>query len=583
MIAIGETRYPHFDVVVAGGGVAGIAAAVAAGNKWRVHFMPDATGRWSYKAHFEHGEDVAVADAFGTGSTTGFHGAGGSFAVAESDKTGRDFRAAHRGLLKNRGGHYLTFGGSGRAWIKGGPDIPENFLGYYGFDNTVSRNNRGPNHTGVPAVENRLHRYGPHSGDWSAGEPDWNRNDGAASTRNRAGRNIVGAVNYIASTGCNSVYFLPMNLGGDGQDTHPFVGTRGEDNTRYDQSKLQQWEQVFEHAQSKGVFLHFQLAETEAGNENYFDDGELGPERKLFYRELIARFGHHPGLQWNLGEENDFGDARRRAFAAYIKSIDPYDHPVTTHTRTNQFGKFYDDQLGNEDFDMTSFQTSHSDDQLGDDVENWRGKSADAGAPWVISVDEPQTIHNDSNDESIGYTSVRKRFIWPVYLSGGGGFEMYVQSDGGGHGLDQELEDLREMRVGLEGIGHALKFMERIPFAGMAPNDNLVRGEDGDFGGAQVLAKEGDVYAIYLPDASNHGNPNTAGEVEADADGPPELDLTDHAGVTFELRWYNPRTGEFVGEPVELEGGDWRSLGVSPDGFRDTSDWAAVVAREPGM
>ena len=30
----------------------------------------------------------------------------------------------------------------------------------------------------------------------------------------------------------------------------------------------------------------------------------LGPERKLYCRELIARFGHNLALNWNLGEEN---------------------------------------------------------------------------------------------------------------------------------------------------------------------------------------------------------------------------------------------------------------------------------------
>ena len=33
------------------------------------------------------------------------------------------------------------------------------------------------------------------------------------------------------------------------------------------------------------------------------DGGNLGPERILYYRELIARFGYHLALNWNLGEE----------------------------------------------------------------------------------------------------------------------------------------------------------------------------------------------------------------------------------------------------------------------------------------
>ena len=43
------------------------------------------------------------------------------------------------------------------------------------------------------------------------------------------------------------------------------------------------------------------------GKYFFFDNGDLGPQRKLYYRELIARFGHHLALNWNLGEEVGLG------------------------------------------------------------------------------------------------------------------------------------------------------------------------------------------------------------------------------------------------------------------------------------
>ena len=61
-----------------------------------------------------------------------------------------------------------------------------------------------------------------------------------------------------------------------------------------DVSKLAQWEIVFEHADKKGLFLHFKMQERE--NSFLLDGGELGTERKLYYREPIARFGHHLSL-----------------------------------------------------------------------------------------------------------------------------------------------------------------------------------------------------------------------------------------------------------------------------------------------
>ena len=47
--------------------------------------------------------------------------------------------------------------------------------------------------------------------------------------------------------------------------------------------------------------------EAEAANKRELDEGELGPERKLYYREMIARFGHHLALEWNLCEEYNLG------------------------------------------------------------------------------------------------------------------------------------------------------------------------------------------------------------------------------------------------------------------------------------
>ena len=41
-----------------------------------------------------------------------------------------------------------------------------------------------------------------------------------------------------------------------------------------------------QHAQQRGIFLHLVLNEGEEPNKRELDDGELGTERKLYYREL---------------------------------------------------------------------------------------------------------------------------------------------------------------------------------------------------------------------------------------------------------------------------------------------------------
>ena len=75
------------------------------------------------------------------------------------------------------------------------------------------------------------------------------------------GKGLIGAINYLASKGVNSISFLPYNAGGDGDNVWPFVAR--DDKFHYDVSKLDQWQIVFDHAQQKGVYLHFKLQENE--------------------------------------------------------------------------------------------------------------------------------------------------------------------------------------------------------------------------------------------------------------------------------------------------------------------------------
>src|SRR6185503_20454661 len=104
-----------------------------------------------------------------------------------------------------------------------------------------------------------------HVKDWKSGDPDWGSGKG---------KGIIGALNWLAAAGANSIYFLPMNIGGDAKDTFPTITEQ--DKTHYDTSKLGQWETVFAHCDRVGIFLHFQLAETESTNESYYDGGQLG-------------------------------------------------------------------------------------------------------------------------------------------------------------------------------------------------------------------------------------------------------------------------------------------------------------------
>ncbi|MEM1213174.1 MAG: DUF5060 domain-containing protein [Planctomycetota bacterium] len=574
----------------------------SSGTQWAVRFTPNQAGTWRYTTSFRQGSDVAVADSptAGTAGDNAINGTTGTFSVAPRDASAPGFLS--KGRLAYVGEHYLQTQGDGKYFIKTGADSPENLLGYRGFDNTQTKGNAGAGRRGI------LHNFTGHVGDYNPGDPAWDTPDfdfGNTLSNGGDARNIIGKNNYLADVGVNSVYFLVNNVGGDGQDAHPFsrISTPAQlsgetnsgtpnDNLNYDVSKLEQWNTYFAHAQRQGIQLHMVLNEAENANKLELDDGTLGTERKLYYREMIARFGHHNALVLNISEEydlnNGFGSslseeaARVNQFADHLATLDAYGIPTTVHqAQSNRFtsdpregNSSYRFFIGDEDFDLTSIQRAGQEEGWSDVVEAFRNATADEGRKLAVNIDEPESITrigvgtNDNTDPTgttlaERFNTVRKTMTWDILLSGAAGVEWFI------HDADQDVEDQRLYEQVYRETAIARRFLEEhTPFWEMTPNDDLVDGEDSDYGGAEVFAKPGEVYAIYLPDASNDDNNG----------GPPTLDLTGFDGDLFTLRWFNPRTGEFVGDPVELLGGGLVGLGLAPDdGTPITNDWVAFV------
>ncbi len=492
------------------------------GDRWRVHFRPDAEGEWTYDASFVTGADVAMDDDASQGAPTAFDGASGAFVVGPTNKSGRDFRG--QGLLEYVNERYLQFAETGEYFLKGGADSPENFLAYYEFDQTPTNK----------------HRYQPHSGDFVEGDPTW---------RGGLGRNIIGAINYLASEGMNSVYFLTMNVNGDGKDVWPW--TSNSERFRYDCSKLDQWAIVFSHMEQQGVMLHVLTQETE--NDQLLDGGALGPQRRLYYRELIARFGHYLAITWNLGEENTNTPQQREQFATFFKTNDDYGHYVVVHTYPGQKEQVYAPLLGYPDFDGPSLQGGNN-----ATVREWIDRSRDAGRPWVVCYDEQGPagagVVPDAND--FWHDSIRKNVLWGTLMAGGGGVEYYFGYDFPNDDLD--CEDWRSRDNMWNLTRYALEFFHAyLPFWTME-HDNSLTSAGNDY----VLARDGDIYAIYLP---NGGSTN--------------LDLTLNA--TYRVEWFDPRDGEDLnlelGSVTSIAGPGAASIGTPPAGFAD--DALALVRR----
>ncbi len=347
--------------------------SATAGTAWRAHLSPDLPGRWHYRVAFTHGPRAATHG--GGAPLAPFDGRSGSFTVGTSDKTGADFRA--RGRLVYRGGHYLIRAGTGEPFLKAGADAPETLLAYADFDDTLALKKEVP-----------LKTWSPHVADWRPGDPTW---------QGGKGKGLIGAVNYLAGKGVNAVSFLTYNAAGDGDNIWPFVAR--DEKLHYDCSRLDQWETVFAHAQARGVFLHFKLQENEnddhrAGANKHpkvipeaLDGGATGVERRLYFRELIARFGHHLALNWNLGEENTQTPEEQRAMAEFIRDTDPYDHLIVIHSFPAQQDEVYENLLGAKSV-LTGASAQNSWKAAHQQTLRWVRASAAVGRPWVVCNDE---------------------------------------------------------------------------------------------------------------------------------------------------------------------------------------------------
>lgn len=513
-------------------------SSAKAGDKWRVHFVPDRTGEWRFKATFRSGADLAISLEPSDGQPAAFDGASGSFRVAASDKRAPDFRS--KGLLAYDGGHYLRHRGNGEYFLKGGADSPENFLAYGDFDDTFDTDaafNEGTSKAG-PFV----HRYEAHAADWRAGDPAW---------KGSKGKSIIGALNYLASKGMNSVYFLTYNIdGGDGKDTWMWTAPTVRD--RYDVSKLDQWEIVFHHMDKLGIQLHVVTQETENDRKLGGSPG-LNPVRKLYCRELVARFAHHLALIWNQGEENNVDDVDRKEIARYIRALDAFAHPITVHTKNNRAPDFYNGLLGDAYFEATSIQGRME--NYNNDAIVLRERSAKAGRKWAIFGDEQPAatvgIMPDADDPE--HDIPRTQALWGNLLGGGSGVEWYFGYKFA-H-MDLNCEDWRSRDRMWDQTRWALEFFrQHLRFWEMEPANDLISGAEG-----RVFAAPGRAYAVQL---LKGGSAN--------------LRIVEGS---YSVEWYNPRAGGSLqaGSVKSVKGPGDVAIGQPP--ADPGKDWIALVRK----
>ncbi|MEO0623508.1 MAG: Ig-like domain-containing protein [Pseudomonadota bacterium] len=530
------------------------------GQVWRVNFNPPSEGDWEYSASFRTGTDIAASTDPNAGSNVGFGAQGtGSFEVTETTAT--EGFAAKGMILQDEGTHYLQHQGDGDYFIRGGPGVPENFLATQAFDNTGDGR----------------HEFDAHSVHYGGDGDFW----GDTAEQQQLSKNILGAVNYIADQGMNTIYMLTNTIGGDGQDVGPWVndniydvsknknlnnvgnGLDEDDFSTYDISKLGQWEVLFDHMDDQGIYKNVLFQETE--NDQLLNNGTdvagttLDVERLVYMREMIARFGHNNGIQWNMGEENTNTDQELEDMAEFIEAIDPYGHLVVLHTYPNDINEVYDPLVGVEEFDGPSFQTGPG--SIRNQTIEFRDKSAAAGDPWVLAWDEHAgnnaTIDAGSNNPDSTNEKALRDGMWGHLTANGTGVNWYLKGNSfGGHSFDQNMDDFTGFTSLWTWTAAAVEFWNTyVPFWEMETDDGATTN-----GNDYAMVKDGEYYLVY----AKYGQADDI-----------SLDLRGQGGETFDVFWFDPRNGGDLINGGQVSGGSVVDMGNPPSATG--KDWVLFV------
>lgn len=262
------------------------------GRIWKVRLSADEIGSWKYITH----SDNPLLD-----------GHKGTFVVTETPQTATGFwrwgRLESVSTPQNAI-RYLKFR-DGPYWLKAGCDDPENFLGNYMHYNTLDKRKA--------------------------------------------------AIDYLADHGINSCYIMTHNIDGDDKDVWPWLGksqaearTHAAANTRFDVAKLEEWNELFQYMQTRGVVVYLILED---------DSAWKGYDHDRYYREIIARFGYLPALIFNGGEEHNENYRLSQALQLMqrLQLIDPYNHPRGLHNVNSPVADYIDAAQ----IDLTSIQTGN--------------------------------------------------------------------------------------------------------------------------------------------------------------------------------------------------------------------------------
>lgn len=294
----------------------------------------------------------------------------------------------------------------------------------------------------------------------------------------------------------------------------------------------------------------------------------------IFMWTISNEYETHPDGKYRLDVPGDVNWAKETA--RFIKKNDPYSHLLTVHpvisssTRGTsprdpfdtpwQIGGFY----GNEDaIDVLSQQTGQKGEGItwnealncwqGDDLNLVASLQADLryGKPVLNTENGYEYLRNAPTEKmQVHHTDKVRRTSWRI-VCGGGYFAAGFHGTVGHSDVWNRIDAPNHYTFRLESegaaaqLGYLYHFFSTLPFWRMRPFEEVS-------GDAVVLAEKGKAYVAFFP----HG-----GELALDLGGTGKM----------EVKWFNPRTGKFI-KPSVIQGGMVQKFNA-PDG----NDWTLLL------
>lgn len=185
----------------------------------------------------------------------------------------------------------------------------------------------------------------------------------------------------------------------------------------------------------------------------------------------------------------------------------------------------------------------------------WRELSRAAKKVWANAVDEPGDHRYSLVPDAVNpnHDNARQNALWGALMAGAWGIEWYFGYE---HAhSDLTCEDWRTRENMWVQSKYALDFFTQndVPYWEMEPLDELTSNDD------YVLAKPNDTYIIYMKM------------------GPKDITKINELDGSYQLSWFNPRIGEFVGDKKIINSND--GISIPPPSTEAQKDWVALIKK----